>query len=345
MSSRLKRSALWSLCWGTAGLAVGGALLAAPPVTWQAELTFGWRGGGELVRVLPDGREEPDATAMFAAVWQALPDVVEVWPTENYVYWRLAAAGRDWRGNMRLAPGAREKGELHFAVSEWQEFPSRDYAARPRAQAVFRVLSPGRDAFEWHGTYNNRRVTFRLHRVAQTLPPGWQLQPHETFVMRTADESGLMFFLLFDERAKRFRWLLDESESVPERWRELEPGVWQGRRTGFVFRVENGTPPQRRMELVAVRAASVARNDYYDGPFDQLADNYAEVSPLQRCLETAYPELKGRIDAWGRFTDERYPARAAIASYAEYYTEEEAIRIGRTAASLAGEGRPPEDGA
>lgn len=343
MSRRRKGRAASVLPWSVIGL-TSLLLHAAPPVAWQTELALGWRSGDDVVRVLPDGREEPDATAMFSVVWQALPDVVEVWPTENYVYWRLAAAGRDWRGNVRLAPGSREKGELHFAVSEWQEFPSRDYATRPKAEAVFRVLLPGRNAFEWLATYENRQVTFRLHQVTQTLPPDWPRLAHETFVMRTADESGLMFLLLFDEQTKRFRWLLDEREPVPERWRELEPGLWQGRRTGFVFRVEDGPPSRRRMELVAVRAASVARNDYYDGPFDQLADNYAEDSSLQRCLEAAYPELRGCLDAWGRYTDERHPARIAIAPYAEYYSEEEAIRVGRTAASEAGGSRTPEEG-
>jgi hypothetical protein len=166
-----------------------------------------------------------------------------------------------------------------------------------------------------------KRVTFHLHRLVQAPPKLFALDADERFVQRTFDESGLGFFLLFDETCRQFRWVLNEELPVPEHWRELAPNVYQGRRTGFVFQCARG-----RKHLVAVRGQSVDRNDYCDGPFDQLADNFARETHLREFLEKANPQLRGRIDDFGNFTDERAPARVAIAPYATYYTNAEALR-------------------
>ncbi len=108
---------------------------------------------------------------------------------------------------------------------------------------------------------------------------------------------------------------------MPEHWRELAPGLVQGRRTGFVFRTGD-----RRKVLAAVRQQSVERNDYCDGPFDQLADNYARDTHLRQFLEKWNPSLKGRIDDFGNFIDSPTPTRVAIAPYATYGNEAEALQ-------------------
>ncbi len=298
-----------------ATLAVSSTGAGEPVFRLHAEVVQAWEAGGIAVE---------DAAAMFDAVWARLPAEIDVFPTENYVYWQLVVDGRELRGNLRLTPGDREAGTLHFAYSEWQEFPSEDRALRLRREAVHKVLAAGRDAFEWIGTHRGKRVVFCLHHLDQSPPPAAVLRPGETFVMRTADESGLRFLLVFDEAASEFRWLLDEAQPVPEHWRELEPGIVQGRRTGFVFVQEPG-----RRRLAAVRLQSVLRNDWFDGPFDQLADNFADASPLQRCLEKSDPSLRGRIDSRGRFTDSGKPGRVAIAPYGQYASTVQAIRLAR----------------
>ena len=187
------------------------------------------------------------------------------------------------------------------------------------------MLRRGADDFVWIAECAGRTVTFLLNRLEQRLPKKLCRGAAEVFVQRTFDESGLGFVLLFDDHARRFLWVLDEEQPVPEHWRELAPGLLQGRRTGFVFQQRAS-----RKELVAVRGQSVDRNDFYDGPFDQLADNYASQSPLRKCLEKWRPLLRGRIDDLGRFIDAEAPARVAIVPYQTYYTNAEAVRAGAT---------------
>lgn len=311
------------LSWGSLAAVCGAGLMSVAVARAEVEARFH---DAALAALQARDLEAENVDAVFDFIWSRLPGEVRVFPTENYVYWQLATGGRELRGNLRLSPGEREQGRLLFAYSEWQEFPAdaADRAARLKHSAVYPVLSPGADAFEWVGTHRGKTVRFLLNRLVQRPPRLFALAEGERLVQRTADESGLRFFLLFDEKARVFRWLLDEEDeqgTAPEHWRELATGIVQGRRTGFVFRVEGA-----RKTLAAVRALSVERNDYHDGPFDQLADNDAEATPLRECLILSDSALEGKIDAWGRYTDARRPARVAIAPYATYHTTAEAIR-------------------
>ena len=58
-----------------------------------------------------------------------------------------------------------------------------------------------------------------------------------------------------------------------------------------------------RKVLVAVRRLNISRNDYFDGPFDQLADNYADETQVAVYMQRAFPSLQGRIDKYGYYTD------------------------------------------
>ncbi|MGI8602356.1 MAG: hypothetical protein ACR2OZ_05090 [Verrucomicrobiales bacterium] len=275
------------------------------------------------------GLDLTNTAAVFDHVFSRLPSEANVLPTENYFYWRLAADGRELRGNFRLSPGQRDRGLLHFAYSEWKDFSGANHAQRLRRQQTFPVLAQGGDAFTWLATHGGKSVSFHLHRLDQNLPQLFSLASGERFVQRTFDESGLGFFLIFDQRRRRFVWLLNEEEDVAEQWRELSAGVILGCRTGFVFIQE-----QKRKRLIAVRGQSLDCNGYYDGPFDQLADNYAGLTPLRECLETWNPELCGRIDDCGRPLKNPLGPRVAIAPYDTYYTKDEAIRIGRRCGQL-----------
>lgn len=274
----------------------------------------------QLVGAWQSGVVDPaDAEAVRREVVRRMPDTVDVFPTENYAYWQLLVAGRELRGNFRLPPHERAKGVLLFAYSEFEEFPEADHALRLRRQMAMPVLRRGGDDFTWMADFPEKTVIFRLHRLSQAPPVAGVLREGETFVQRTADESGLLFLLVFDEKGRVFRWVLDPAAAAPETWRRLAEKVRQGRRSGFVFRDEPG-----RSVLVAVRRQSAERNDYYDGPFDQLADNFAHETKIRAFLERWQPDLAGHIDDYGAYTDERAPKRVAIDAYSLYSTLDEA---------------------
>ena len=299
-----------------------------PLLDLHQPLTEAWQATGLDVR---------NSDAVFAWVFRRLPPEVMVYPTENYFYWRLTVAGREIRGNFRPASGMREQGQISFAYTEWHEFPDEvlepgrlSIARRLGAEDGVTVTCP--DGFSCDVSCEGKTVRFRLHQIPQLPPAAGVLGAEERFVSRTWDESGLPFLLCYHTSAKCFFWVLNEEKPVAEVFTELSPGIHFGRRTGFVFWTDPGHAG--REILTAVREASVRRNDYYDGPFDQLADNYAAQVPLRQLVEEAFPPLKGGIDLYGYYTSgPDKGGRVALTSYFSYSTVEQAVDFTRQAAA------------
>jgi hypothetical protein len=270
---------------------------------------------------------EPDA--FFWEVFSRLPDEVIVYPTENYYYWKMEISGREIYGNIRLPSGRRERGVLSFGYAEFEEFPSgpndkeishAKYFTEGDGLIVKRV---GDDEFKWSVSYNKKTVIFNLNKLPQTPPKKFTLPKNEVFVQRTFDESGNQFFLLFNTENNYFIWVLNEEVGMAENFKPISDDATVGERSGFIYWVDkkNGD----RKVLTTIRKISVLRNDYYDGPFDQLADNYADETKIREYIEKAIPSIKGRIDKYGYYTDVERPSRVAISNYGNYYTIAEAL--------------------
>jgi hypothetical protein len=253
-----------------------------------------------------------EARPLFDRLFLALPADVTILPTENYHYWTLTDGGRTYRGNLRLASGRREKGQLHFAYSD-DDFVSQTTRTWTAADGIHVVCA---DAFTVHVTVADHRVTFHLHQIEQIPPRHFALRPGETFIQRTYDESGHRFFLISQSEPDRFAWLLNEESGLPERLLAHSPGQLIGETSGFIFAIDPHVPA--RKTLVSVSRQHVEKNTAFDGPFDQLADNYADATRLRDHLERVIPAARGRIDRWGYFTDKPDTERVAIVPYATY---------------------------
>jgi len=182
-----------------------------------------------------------------------------------------------------------------------------------------------RDDFTYVVRAFGKAVTFHLNRIDQQPPQAFKMLEDERFVERTCDESGMRFFLLFNHKRNYFLWVLDEEGPVPDQFTALAADVVAGKRTGFVFWLDPGAKP--RKVLASVRELSVRRNDYYDGPFDQLSDNYVAsgVVEIRKYMELAMPALKGRIDEYGYYLDGGEVSRVALINYGSYRTLAEAL--------------------
>jgi hypothetical protein len=277
--------------------------------------------------------EDPDA--YFWHIFSRLPDEVTVYPSENYFYFIDFISGRQIWGNIRLPSGRRERGVLSFGYSEFVEFPSTPgtYVSRSKyfTDGDGMSIKQGADAFTWLVTYNKRTVTFHLHRLKQDPPRLFKLRSDEAFIERTFDESGIQFMLLFNTRSNYFFWVLNEEEKVPDTFTALDKDIVVGLRTGFAFWIDGEKPP--RKVLASVRKISVTRNDYYDGPFDQLADNYVDQTRISYWMERAIPGIKGRIDKYGYYTDVERPSRVALSVYGTHYTQADIIDFVKKAKS------------
>jgi hypothetical protein len=262
-----------------------------------------------------------DVQAVFAEFFQRLPSEVTVFPSENYYYFQMTLGGRQLWGNLRLATGLREKGMASFAYAEFQDFPGFT------TNRLVRTWMPGKSdgltmtnttPLEWHLGYRGKTVVFHLHPLRQEPPVKFTLGKDEQFVMRTFDESGYQFFLLFHRERPFFFWVLNEEETVPDTFEPVFEGFEAGRRSGFVFWVDRDHGNRR--VLVAVRRASTVRNDYYDGPFDQLADNDADKTQVAEYIQKAYPITRGKIDKYGYWMNRKDYQRVGLACYGVYDT-------------------------
>ncbi|WP_423067236.1 hypothetical protein [Devosia sp. CN2-171] len=273
-----------------------------------------------------------DPLAVFRLVFEALDTDVVVYPTENYYYFKFDANGRTIAGNLRLDASDRDDGIIHLGYFEYDEtglHQDRDGKGGP-FDAADGVDVVRLDRFTYAVTAFDRTVRFHLDDHGRDPPPDGMLRAEETFIGRLQDESGLAFFLLFEAATSHFMYVLDDATADRETFLPSDPDVSIGRRTGFAFYEDRA---RSRRVLVAVNGRNTDRNNYFDGPFDQLPDNHVEESNLGDFIERAYPHLAGHIDRFGHFTSEQ-DARVAITPYYVYYDPQELQFVGSCRQSI-----------
>jgi hypothetical protein len=94
-----------------------------------------------------------------------------------------------------------------------------------------------------------------------------------------------------------------------------------GKRTGFAFYQDKFL---NRKILIGVFADNASENNHFDGPFDQLPDNFLRGDTLRQSIIRADPKVAGAIDRFGNFLDGS--GRYLIAPYF-YYRSEEDLRM------------------
>ena len=242
-----------------------------------------------------------DPLAVFAFVLGNLPERAQVYPTENYYYFRFAHKCVRYAGNIRLAAVDRDQGKLHFAYGEqptdWQPEPTIKQLVLGASQGVEVAKL---DAFAYRVTHQGRAVTFVLNNLSQVQLPAGLLRQDEAFLGPIFDESAVRFFLVFNTRLKIFHYLLDETGAPPDQWVETgaDSAVLLGGRTGFAFYRDGA-----RKVLIGVHERNSRLNTDLDGPFDQLPENHIEGEQLREAIVASDPAVKGKIDRLGNFLD------------------------------------------
>jgi len=302
------------------GPAAGVAQEGAPALrTNEAELT-------ELAR--KGSLDTSDMAAVFAFVFGRLPKRVQVLPTENYYYFQFSDGGLDYTGNLRLSAADRDTGILHFAynerVTDWNRQPRSLYAPLSAAQGV---VVEKVEPLVYRVTFAGKTVTFALNDLREHRPPADLVRADEVVLGPIFDESGMRFFLLFNKRLKVFHYVLDETVPVADKFSpsKFNDRIEIGRRTGFAFYRDEG-----RRILVGVYARDSELNTYFDGPFDQLPDNFVEGDALRDAVISAMPEFRGQIDRLGRFLNR--PGRVLIHPYLVYRDEQDLAVFARCVA-------------
>ena len=281
----------------------------------------------ELMR--PTKLDVADTMAVFSFVLGSLPDRVKVYPTENYFYFKFSHNGIDYAGNIRLDASDRDQGKVQFSYYEqtsgWlDDTPS----AFKTLDASDGVKLEKLDRFVYRLTYRDKSVVFELNDLSQVRPPASALASKETFIGPVFDDSGVRFFLIFNAAIKNFLYILDETINVNDDFVVGPQGdrILVGKRTGFVF--YNDARRERKI-LIGVYDENVAVNNYFDGPFDQLPDNFIEGETLRNAILEVAPKLKGKIDRFGGTADGAW--RYTIAPYLSYKQVQEFDPVDRCA--------------
>jgi len=129
-------------------------------------------------------------------------------------------------------------------------------------------------------------------------------------------------YLMWNKKLKMFLYVLDEN-NAPERYvtSNYSKQIKIGLRTGFAYYKDRYLD---RWILVGVRSQNSQVNNFFDGPFDQLPDNFIKGNALRDALLTLSPESKGQMDRWGNSLD--LEGRMLVDPYV-YYTEESELEV------------------
>jgi hypothetical protein len=266
-----------------------------------------------------------DALSVFAYVLGQLPERVKVYPTENYYYFRFYHNHVRYAGNVRFDILDRDQGKVHFAyyldMAQWKdEDPVRHVVLDQRRG----VKVEKRGDLAYRVTYRGKSVLFELNDLRNVKPPASVIGPDETYLGPVFDESGIRFFLMFNRKLKMFLYLLDETVPVADQFTPLQSTdrILVGKRTGFAFYRDDR---RERKILIGVYSGNSQVNNYFDGPFDQLPDNFIKGDILRDAILAVQPDLKGKIDRLGIAPggDDRY----LIAPYMYYNTDEDLERV------------------
>lgn len=257
-----------------------------------------------------------DMEASFRYIFSSLPDAVHIYPTENYYYFSFYHGGIEYAGNLRLAAIDRDKGILHFAYFAAANVSSSDGEMHyKKLTASDGVIVEKISALEYRVSFGAKQVTFHLNDLGDVEPPKGLLAENEIYIGPVFDESGIQMYLLFNTRFNIFHYILNDTWGAGDEFiaSEISDRIVIGKRSGFAFYKDHTID---RKILIGVHVANVVMNNYYDGPFDQLPDNFIKGDMLKKAIEASDPQMAGKIDNFGYLNSGE--GRYLIGPYIQY---------------------------
>ena len=296
-------------------------------VTRKAGRANGFASNEAFIEGLAVQLDLDNAIEVFRHVFLSLQDEILVYPTENYYYFTFPARGRVIWGSLSLYAFNRDQGVLGFGYAQKSDkfrdafLPAKGGGATLTAKHGVKVRKVSDLCYRV--SFEGKTVTFRLNHEKLKGPRKSQMRSDEVFVGPSFDESGLQFYLLFNRSANCLYWMLNETPAGSFAFTALAKDLLVEDRTEFAFYVD---AERRRKILIGVEGFNVLQNNWYDGPFDQMPDNYVHRGEIevQKYLEMAYPHLKGKIDKYGNYLD-RAGSRIAVAPYLVYFYRSELV--------------------
>ena len=250
-----------------------------------------------------------------------------VYPTENVYYVDVFLDGKIMVCAFHLAPKDRDSNRVVFGYHEQLDKMKvkniydqgvnggKKFGHEDGVEVC--KISP----FKYSVCYKNKKVVFKFNDIKASPPQKAKLMKNEVYVGPSFDESGLAFHLIFNKKTSHLFWVLNEDIFVAERFIKYTDHILLGNRTSFAF--FDDTSNNRKI-LIGADGRNVLNNNWYDGPFDHMPDNYVYTGEIEvkKYLEAHYSQFKNQIDKYGQFlsnADKRIP----VANYYVYYDLEE----------------------
>jgi len=324
-----------ALSWHLVRAALAGVLALLPLPTWAEDpvvprVHTNQTYLEELQQT--SGLDIADPLAVFAMVFASLPASVRVYPTESYYYFHFVHNNRPFGGSFRLDPRTREEGKIEFGyyqgLSLWKDeggvdrFLVLDQTHGVKVERVERLV--------YRVSYKDKSVVFALNDLSGVKAPPAALGADEKYFGPIFDESGIRFLLVYNTRLKAFHYILDETVNVADEFYAAKrvDRIVIGRRTGFAFYRDHRLD---RKILIGAFEGNTRVNNWFDGPFDQLPENFIEGEDLREAIIAADPSVKGQIDRLGHYLKEE--GRYVISPYMHYKAESDLLRIHACASS------------
>jgi len=279
------------------------------------------------------GDTPEDAKEVFRYVFRQLNDEVTIYQSENNLYLKFAANGRVFGGIITLSIKDRDEGVISLSYIERNEDPNvpqkrggdfmgGGHSFKREDGVIVRKV----DDWTYKVTFEGKSVIFHLYNPGMQPPVKAKMLSVEEYVGPEFDEAGIELYLLFNNEVSRLYLILNEDRYVRDQFRNLNEDIVIGERTGFAFYDDK---ENNRKILIGVKGENTLQNNWYDGPHDQIPDNYVHLGYIPKYLEyleANYPEMKGRMDKYGHFIGQE-GGRIALAPYMVYFSEQELIDV------------------
>jgi hypothetical protein len=255
-----------------------------------------------------------NSLSVLRFILSKLPHSNTVYPTERYFYYQFPLGPRVVSGNIRFAD--IEDGVVtigYFDVNNPDDVVTARFDASDSKSGLLISYNPRASTVDL--SLESMRTRFYLD-LSHVQPSDLDLLPGERVISGILDESGYSFDLVYWETDRSFYYVLQEDAVLPECLSPvITPGgclLYFGAHSRFCFAF---TPFAERLVLIGVLDENVRKNNWFDGPFDQVPPKLG----IGKLLEEAYPYVVevGGIDLHGNFLTQP-GQRVAISPYTTY---------------------------